>query len=335
MSIKIIQLGVGGFGHAWRHGITTTPDVEVVALVDVNPVALEEGAKFYNLPSDRCFAADDKKWEEVEADIVIDATPHLFHYENAMRVFGSGKNCIFVKPMSDAWDKGLAMVEESEKRGCKMAVAQQLRFHPLIMKVREIITGGVLGEPGYVHLDAFFGYPGLNRQTWTQPYPLLAECSIHHLDYLRWALGQDAVAVSAEHWNPSWVKKYGLRYAYCLFEMDKGCRVSYRAIATKGDTISWLCHWQVEGEKGILKVEKDRLYLNNEEIKVAWEDSRNISDLNLSGLNKIVLEQFIDYITEDREPSISGKNNLNSLHMVFGSVESAGKSKRVKLWTRR
>lgn len=268
MLFKIIQLGVGGFGHAWRHGITTTPEVEVVALVDVNPAALSEGAKFYNLPSSRCFAADDKKWEEV------------------------------------------------------------------IMKVREIITGGVLGEPGYVHLDAFFGYPGLNRQTWTQPYPLLAECSIHHFDYLRWALGQDAVAVKAEHWNPSWVSEYGLRYAYCLFEMDKGCRVCYRGIATKGDTNSWLCNWQVEGDKGILKVENDHLYLNGNKVEVAWEDGRNISELNLSGLNKIVLEKFIDYIKEDKEPTVSGKNNLNSLHMVFGSVESAEKDKRVKLWLR-
>ncbi|MFQ6042976.1 MAG: hypothetical protein ACE5PV_19155, partial [Candidatus Poribacteria bacterium] len=95
----------------------------------------------------------------------------------------------------------------------------------------------------------------------------------------------------------------------------------------------WLCHWQVEGEKGILKVEKDRLYLNGEEVKVAWEDGRNISDLNLPGLNKIVLKQFIDYIKEEKEPSISGKNNLNSFHMVFGSVESAEKGERVKLWT--
>jgi len=334
MAIKIIHLGTGGFGGAFRHAITTTEGVEVVALVDINPEVLKEGASFYSLPEEACFAPDDA-WDAVEADIVINATPHILHAENSKRVFQSGKNLIVVKPMSNSWETGLAMVEEAERCGCKMAVAQQLRFHPLIMKVREIITGGTLGDVGYVHLDAFFGYPGLNRQSWTQPYPLLAECSIHHFDYLRWALGQDAVAVSAEHWNPKWVKEYGTRYAYCLFEMEDGCRVCYRGIATKGDTISWLCRWRVEGEQGILKVENDRVYLNDEEVNVVWEDGRSLSDLNLSALNRVVLHQFIKYLKEDKEPSISGRNNLNSLHMVFGSVEAAEKDRKIPLWTRR
>jgi len=116
--------------------------------------------------------------------------------------------------------------------------------------------------------------------------------------------------------------------------MEGGCRVCYRGIATKGDTMSFLGHWRVEGEKGILKVENDVVYLNDEEVHVAWEARRSLSDLNQPALNRVVLHQFIEYLKENKEPRISGRNNLNSLHMVFGSIEAAEKGKKIPLWTR-
>ena len=55
MSIKVIQVGVGGFGTSWRHTLTTTPDVEVVALVDIDRGILDDAAQFFGMPEDRCF----------------------------------------------------------------------------------------------------------------------------------------------------------------------------------------------------------------------------------------------------------------------------------------
>ncbi len=335
MSIKVIQLGVSGFGTSWQHTLSTTPGVEVVALVDINGDALKDTAKILGVPDERCFLRPnkiDQTWADVDADVVIDSTPQLHHHSNAMQVFASGKHLIVVKPMSNAWDTGVAMVKEAKRRNRKMVVAQQLRFHPVIMKVREMVQSGALGQVGYIHQDAFFdrrGYSGSYPQT----HPLLVQGSIHHFDYLRWVLNQDAVAVWADCWNPPWTEGEGMRCAYVAFEMSSGCRVCYRGIATMVDQTNWTCNWRVEGEKGILTVANDRVYFNGEEIHLAWEDGCEISDLNLPVLNKIVFENFVNYVERDDEPGISGKNNLNSLEMVFGAITSSQTGQKYKmLW---
>jgi len=321
MSTKIIQIGVGGFGTSWRHALTTTSDIEVVALVDINKDKLNDSAKFYGISNERCFTDPDREWFDIDADLVIDATPQIHHYANAMQAFANEKNLIVVKPMSDSWATGVAMVREAKRRNLKMTVAQQLRFHPVIMKIREIIKSGDIGKIGYIHQDAFFprkGYSG----SYPQSYPLLVQGAIHFFDYLRWVLGQNALSVWADCWNNPWVEGEGMRCAYVVFEMSDNVHVCFRGIATIADETNWTCNWRIEGDKGILLVINDRIYLNNEEIKVAWEDETEINDLNLPVLNKIILEKTIEYIKGGDEPEFSGKSNLGSLEMVFKAIES-------------
>jgi predicted dehydrogenase len=322
MSIKIIQIGVGGFGNSWRHALKTTPDVEVVGLVDIDNDKLNDAKEFYGVSSDGCFTNPDKEWFDTEADIVLDATPQINHYANAMKAFVGGKHLIVVKPMSDSWETGLEMVREAKRRNLKMVVAQQLRFHPVIMKIREIIQSGILGKIGYIHQDAFFSKKGYSG-SYPQPYPLLVQGAIHFFDYIRWVLGQDAINVWAECWNTHWIETEGMKFSYAVFEMSEGCRVCFRGIASSTDTTNWTCNWRIEGDKGILSVINDILYLNGEKIPVKWWDETDISDLNLPVLNKIILEKMIDYINAGEEPGFSGKNNLGSMEMAFKAIKSS------------
>jgi len=333
MPIKIIQLGVGGFGTTWQHTLSTTPGVEISALVDINEGRLKDASQALGVPGERCILRPDKTdetWADIEADVVIDSTPQLHHHTNAMQTFASGKHLVVVKPMSDKWETGVAMVKEAEKRGRKMVVAQQLRFHPVIMKIREMVQSDALGKVGYIHQDAFFprkGYAG----SYPQPYPLLVQGSIHFFDYLRWVLDQDAVAVWADCWNPPWTEGEGMRCAYAAFEMSGGCRVCYRGIATGADHTNWTCNWRIEGEKGLLTVVNDHVCFNGDEVHVTWKDDTDISDLNLPVLNKIVFTKFLNYLERDDEPGFSGGNNLGSLEMVFGAIKSSQTGQRYKV----
>ena len=322
--MKIIQLGVAGFGSSWRHTLSTTPDVEIAALVDINPDALKDAAQELSVPEDRCILRPDKAdggWAEVEADVVIDSTTQLHHHANALQTFASGKHLVVVKPMSNEWWSGAAMVNEAEVQGRKMVVAQQLRFHPVIMKIREMIQSGALGQVGYIHQDAFFSRSGYGG-SYPQPYPLLVQGAIHFFDYLRWVLDQEPVSVWADCWNAPWTEGEGMRCAYAAFQMSGGCRVCYRGITTDDEETNWTCNWKIEGEKGILTVVNDHITFNGKEIPVAWDDDTDISDLNLPVLNKIIFEKFVEYLKKDNEPGFSGRNNLGSLEMVFGAIKS-------------
>jgi predicted dehydrogenase len=122
---RVIQIGVGHFGRAWREALTTTPEVQVVGLVDIRARELEEGAAFFGVPHEHCFDDAYGDWTAVEADLVIDSTPHMFHYENAIRAFRCGKDVIVVKPMSDRWEGARAMVREAERWGRKLHCSER------------------------------------------------------------------------------------------------------------------------------------------------------------------------------------------------------------------
>jgi predicted dehydrogenase len=167
----------------------------------------------------------------------------------------------------------------------------------------------------------FFGRGGYGG-TYPQPQPVLLQAAIHHFDYLRWVLDQDGVAVWADSWNAPWTDGAGLRSVHANIEMSGGCRVSYRGLATTVKQTNWTCDWVIEGEKGLLTVVHDQVSFNGENVPVAWEDGTDISDLNLGVLNRIIFEGFVDYLQGGDEPGYSGRNNLNSLEMVFGAMKS-------------
>src|SRR5688500_11296951 len=54
--LRLIQAGVGGMGKAWRANATkASAEFEVVAVVDINRVALDEAGEELNVPPERRF----------------------------------------------------------------------------------------------------------------------------------------------------------------------------------------------------------------------------------------------------------------------------------------
>lgn len=121
--MRIIQIGVGSFAKTWRVGLAEIPDLQVVGLVDTNTDALDEARAHFGLPQERCFVDPCLDWhKQLDADLIIDSTPHPFHYENAMRAFQAGMHVLVVKPMSDDYHRAQMMVSEAERNGRKLVV---------------------------------------------------------------------------------------------------------------------------------------------------------------------------------------------------------------------
>jgi predicted dehydrogenase len=328
--MRVVLVGVGGFGTSWRLGLSSRPEVEVVALVDVDPSKLAEAARHFSLPDSRCFLGDQLPWESVEAEAIIHSAPQNVRHAHAVRALRAGKHVLAVKPMSDAWATGLDMVREASRAGRKLVIAHQMRWHPLILKLRELVASGMLGQIGYVHMDFFYGREGYGG-TYPMPYPLLVQGAIHHFDFLRWVLGADPEWVWAASFNPRWVSGPGIRGGYVVFGMEGGAHVCYRALPTRSDATSWLAEWRIEGTAGLAEVRQDRVYLNGKEILSGWEDGEAFNNRRLPDLQRIVLGEFLAYVRGGLEPGISGRHNLRSLEMTHGAIRASETGQRQAL----
>ena len=77
--LKVIQVGVGGYGGSWLPTIMENDGVEHVALVDMNPEHLSRARKTIGLAEGLCFSDVEKAIAAVEADALLCVVPPAHH----------------------------------------------------------------------------------------------------------------------------------------------------------------------------------------------------------------------------------------------------------------
>jgi predicted dehydrogenase len=82
---------------------------------------------------------------------VVIATPAETHYRLATAAIEAGKDVLVEKPLTLNVDEGERLVSTAEKRGRILMVGHLLEYHPAVLRLRELIRSGALGELRYVY----------------------------------------------------------------------------------------------------------------------------------------------------------------------------------------
>jgi predicted dehydrogenase len=89
-------------------------------------------------------------YEALVADPGVDAiyisTPHPFHAENALLALRAGKHVLIEKAFTLSAAQALEVVEAGEAAGLVVMEAMWTRFLPHMLRIREIITAGTIGD---------------------------------------------------------------------------------------------------------------------------------------------------------------------------------------------
>lgn len=79
------------------------------------------------------------------------ATPAVTHYALVKEFLLSGKDVFVEKPLALKVSEAEELVELAESLGRILMVGHILRYHPAIIKLKELIDGGVLGDIYYIY----------------------------------------------------------------------------------------------------------------------------------------------------------------------------------------
>jgi predicted dehydrogenase len=88
-----------------------------------------------------------------DVDVVYVATPHPFHAEGALAALDAGKHVLVEKPFALNAGQAAAIAERARNRGLIALEAMWTRFLPHMIRVREILADGALGEIRAVFAD--------------------------------------------------------------------------------------------------------------------------------------------------------------------------------------
>lgn len=265
-----------------------------------------------------------------QPDILFDVVVPSARHDVVKLGLSHGCHVLSEKPMANSLEEARELVRLAGRSGRLHAVVQNRRYIPGVRRIRDAIASGALGELTALHADFFIGahFGGFRD---AMQNVLLLDMAIHTFDAARFMAGKDARAVYCHETNPrgSWYA-HGAA-AEAIFELDDDVTFTYRGSwAAEGAHTSWESRWRIIGTRGSLLWDgADRL----EAHVVAGDEGfhRPLAQLALPSRtvaaqtqrHASVLTEFLTAIETGRTPETVGADNIKSLAMVFGAIESA------------
>jgi predicted dehydrogenase len=331
--MRVIQVGVGGFGNVWLNCLKSDKRVTIAALVDVSTETLERARVSAGCNAKICYSSYEKALREVRADAVVCVTPPQFHRKQVVAALKAGFHVISEKPMATTPADCAAMLRVAKETGKTYVVSQNYRFSPQMYTLASLVKRGVIGTVGQVRIDFWKGFDFHGGFRHSMEYPVLVDMSIHHFDLLRFITGLNAVAVRGQAWNPPWSNYRGDCSSSMVFEMHNGCRAVYNASwCAKGSFCDWNGNWSIEGGRGTLTYDNGNILLHKMKSLYEIRTSKPVATKVIKKTGQaFVLDDFIRSIAEGRRPQTDVFDNIHSVSMVFAAVQAARTGKRVRI----
>ena len=203
--IRLGLLGSGFVANFYMNGLRDVPNQEVVIVYSRTEEHARAFAERWKIPE---WTTDmTKVVEKPEVDLVIIALPNFLHKEAALLACKSGKNVVCTKPLARNSGEAKEMLEAVEKAGVLHGYAETEVFSPAVMKARDVIERGGIGDVFWVRSrEAHYG----PHSEWFWNPKLsgggaLLDMGCHCVEAFRYFIGKDVKAVEALAWGDTLV----------------------------------------------------------------------------------------------------------------------------------
>ncbi|HET9467071.1 MAG TPA: Gfo/Idh/MocA family oxidoreductase [Vicinamibacterales bacterium] len=182
MRTRVAVIGVGALGKHHARILAALPDVELVAIVDINEARAREIGGVVNAPA-FTNAADVMG----RVDAVTVAVPTESHLKVAMPFLERGLGVLVEKPLARNAAEAQQMIDAAAKSGAVFGVGHTERYNPAVEGVRPL-----LDHPRFIEVHRLGTFPDRSLDI-----DVVFDLMIHDLDVVLSIVPSDVVAVEA------------------------------------------------------------------------------------------------------------------------------------------
>ncbi len=338
-----IRVGIIGCGaiSVRRHlpEYVAREDVEIAAIYNRTRSKAEEVQREYG----GVVCDSIEQLVNMDIDAVSVCTANSRHAHDAILALQAGKHVLCEKPMDVAIYKCIAMVEEAEKAGKLLMIAQNQRFSSAHVKAKELIDAGEIGR--IVSFETKFGHSGPERWTGSDDtwffkktdagMGALADLGIHKTDLVHYLTGQTITEVYAH--TATLDKKYPdgnpidvEDNAWCIYKLADGATGTmhaswtdygqeYNSIVIHGTEGSIRCYDDREYSLIVEKSDGRQNFLSTEKMMTNTDQTIGTGENLHSG----VIDEFIESIKKERVCRCTGAEALKSMRVIFAAMASS------------
>ena len=275
-------------------------------------------------------------YESAAADPAVDAmyflTPHHLHLEGARLAAGHGKHVLMEKPIGRHPAEARELIDVVRRAGLTLMVAENFRFVPTVLRAKELISQGAIGDVRLVQvqreLNVFSGAFFASEENFAEDQwrndpekaggGLFQDAGIHDIDAMVNLGGLPervyAVVPVAESERAKRHQEDGMVLTATMPDGTLGLiQFSFASPITGYRDNVW-----VTGSAGMLSFPTfgDSLTLDTPQ-------GTEVIDTGEHRKGMVgIFEEFRDAVSERREPLMSGEEALRDLNVVMAAYES-------------
>ncbi|HID27691.1 MAG TPA: Gfo/Idh/MocA family oxidoreductase [Methanosarcinales archaeon] len=335
----MINIGIVSYAHVhvlkYAPTIASHPDACIVGIVGIGPnkELAKKDADYYKCDYyenlENLFSRDD-------LDAIYVGTEASEHKEVVQQAAEHGIHVLCDKPIALNLKDADEIIEVARKNNIKLMVPFNPRFQLPMIKAKEMIDNGEIGDLQYIYAVKFGKNPQNIKDFDTSWFfdtkksgcGGFGDIGIHAIDALRWLIGDEADKVYADiRYNEEGIDEMGI----ATIEFRNGVITSLISGWTfPFGSAPWLdVKFEILGKNGALVIDKP-LYEPVWDFQIFTSEKAEHQDLGRRDVPANV-DEFINCIMEDREPAITGEDAKAALEIVLAAYESAKTGMEVKL----
>ena len=332
--------GRGDYGHGLEGIFENRPSIEVVALADPDPDGRARTAAKIGAP--RSYADYREMLEKERPNLVSIAMRQSDqHHAIALGALRTGAHVYCEKPFVTAPLESDELLAEAHKRGLKIAVAHTMRMMPVIVRLKQAIAEGLLGD--LVELRA---YGKQDSRAGGEDMMVLGS---NLFDLMRLFLGDPLWCTARVLWQGHDITPGDRRIVqdnvgyvagdqvFAQFEFANGMNATFTSDAKLRETVG---HWGIElyGSKAVARINCDispNVFVRRSTAWKAEGKTDRWEPLDAPLVNSPPADNpgpvgdWLDAIAQNREPECSGHNGAWAVEMVMAVYHAALSRERV------
>jgi len=343
--IRYGVIGIGGVGREHVKCALKIPELDLVAVADVNEQFLAQAREEYGVKTYTDYV---EMIEKEKLDAVSVCVPHFLHAPITINAIKAGAHVLVEKPIAISVKEADEMINAAKKKGVKLAVVFQNRTNPLYQEVKKIIDEEGIGDLLRAQLtylcyrtQSYYQSAAWRGKWKTEGGGVLINQAIHFIDLFQWLVKVPVKRIcSFISTLAHEIEVEDIASAAIEFENGALGVIQVSSIEVPQET-----RIEIRGDKKAIVLENNvaTIYSNNIPLKESikklakWEAPSyvekkiRLEELKREWGHKIVLEDFAKSILYDKEPMVTGEEALKSLEIVNAIILSGFKRKEVTL----
>lgn len=324
MSLRLIQVGLGSHGRGvGSRFVVKSSDFVYAGLADLDARALEGFAQQHGISETLLYTDYRQAFRELAADAVLVEVASPAHYDICKAALENGLHVLVEKPFVLSMNEAEQLVRLAAENHKNIMINQNYRYFATVLTLKQAMQNQSMGKLQFMNAQFFRYHNGKPYQREMDNYILL-EMTVHHVDMIRFLLDSDIVGVRGKTWKDPDSGYQGDPNVHAAYDTESGVPVFYiSSLIAKGIPMPWEGIWRIQYEEGAIFL--DDLGEGYGVYAVTADHGKTKLPLLIPEKESMhgVLAEFASSIREQREPAISGRDNLQTLAALFATSESS------------